>query len=83
MTAKLDLLESNIRKAAEELMTLRRDNERLKSENETLKSQIALTSGDNRKTQRILAEYDHLKRNQEQAVSRVERALQKLSALSI
>ena len=81
MTSKLDLLETKIRKAADELQTLRRENERLESECETLKSKIALTSGDNRKTQRILAENDQMKRNQEQAVVRVERALQKLNAL--
>ena len=83
MSNKLDLLESKIRKAAEELQTLRRDNERLKSECETLKSQIALTHGDSRKTQRILADYDQLRRSREQATVRVERALQKLSALRI
>ena len=67
----------------EALQSLRRDNERLRSECDTLKSQISLTSGDSRKTQRILAEHDLLKRNQEQAVVRVERALQKLNTLRL
>ena len=83
MSNKLDLLESKIHKVAEELQTLRRANERLQSENETLKSQIALTSGDNRKTQRILADYDQMKRTHEQASVRVERALQKLNSLRL
>ena len=83
MTTKLDLLESKIREAIGELQTLRRENERLKSDCESLKSQIALTSGDNRKVQRILAEYDQMKRTHHQASVRVERALEKLGALRI
>ena len=81
MTTKLELLETKIRKALEELQALRRENERLRSECETLKSQVALTHGESRKVQRIMAEYDQMKRNQTQAAIRVERALQRLSAL--
>jgi hypothetical protein len=81
VSSKLDLLESKIHKVVEDLKTLRQENERLKSECETLKSQMALTSGDSRKTQRILADYDQLRRSREQAVVRVERALQKLNTL--
>ena len=83
MTSKLDLLESKIRQAAEELQTLRQDNERLNSECESLKSQIALTHGDSRKTQRILADYEQMKRTQGQATARVERALQKLDQMKL
>ena len=78
---KLEILEGKIRKAVEELLTLRKENERLHSECETLKSQFTLTAGESRKAQRILAEYDQLRRNQEQATVRVERALEKLNAL--
>ena len=78
---KLEILEGKIRKAIEELQTLRKENERLHSECETLKSQFTLTAGESRKAQRILAEYDQLRRNQEQATVRVERALEKLNAL--
>ena len=78
---KLDVLEGKIRKAIEEIQTLRKENERLRSECETLKSQFTLTAGESRKAQRILAEYDQLRRNQEQATVRVERALEKLNTL--
>jgi FtsZ-binding cell division protein ZapB len=81
VTDKLDLLESKIKKVVDELQTLRRENERLKSDCDTLKSQLALTSGESRKVQRILAEYDQMKRSHEQATVRVERALSKLDAL--
>ena len=81
--SKLEQLESKIRKLVEHFQLLRRDNERLRSECETLKSQVALMSGDNRKAQRLIAEYDQLKRNSEQAAVRVERALQKLSAARV
>jgi FtsZ-binding cell division protein ZapB len=81
VTEKLELLETKIRKVVEQIQTLRRENERLKSECATLKSQIALTSGESRKIQRVLAEYDQLKRNQEQVTVRVERALSKLDSL--
>ena len=82
MPNNLELLESKILQAVEELQILRKENERLKSTCETLKSQIALTSGDNRKTQRILAEHEQLRRSHEQATVRVERALQKLNSWS-
>jgi hypothetical protein len=83
MSDKLELLESKVRKVIEELIRLRRENERLKSESESLKSQIALTTGEGRKAQRLLAEYDQMKRSHDQAVGRVERALQKLNSLRL
>ena len=67
----MEILEGKIRKAVEELQSLRKENTRLRSEHETLKSQFALTAGDSRKAQRILAEYDQLRRSQEQATVRV------------
>jgi septation ring formation regulator EzrA len=78
-----ELLESRIRKTVEELKTLRRENERLKGECETLKSQIALTTGESRKVQRVLADYEQLKRTHELVTGRVERALNKLNALRL
>jgi len=83
VTSKLDLLEGKIQKVVESIQALRKENERLKSECETLKSQIALTGGESRKAQRFLTEYDQMKRTHEQATSRVERALQKLSTLRL
>ena len=83
MAAKLDLLESKIREAIEQLQALRGENERLRSECEMLKSQAALAGGENRRAQRILAEHEQLRRSHEQAAVRVERALQKLNALRV
>ena len=81
MVSKLEILEGKIVKAVHELQTLRKENDRLRGETETLKSQLTLTAGESRKAQRILAEYDQLRRNQEQAAVRVGRALEKLNAL--
>jgi predicted RNase H-like nuclease (RuvC/YqgF family) len=83
MPSQLELLETKIQKVVESLHALRKDNERLRSECETLKSQMTLTSNEGRKAQRVLAEYDQLKRNQEQAAARVERALNKLNAMRV
>jgi hypothetical protein len=83
VTSKLELLEEKIHKVVDELLRLRRDNERLTTECETLKSQIALTTTESRKASRLLSEYDHMKRSHEQAVGRVERALQKLNTLRL
>jgi len=83
VATSIDVLESKLQKLVETLQALRKENARLRSECETLKSQVTLTTGESRKAQRILAEYDHLKRNQEQASARVERALQKLNALKV
>lgn len=81
MSDLLELLESRIRDAAEELKILRRENDRLKSECEALKAQIAISNGESRKVQKIVAEYEQMKRNRDVVVTRVERALQKLNGL--
>ena len=78
---KLEILEGKIRKIVDELHALRKENGRLRSECETLKSQFTLTAGESRKAQRILSEYEQLQRHQQQATVRVERALEKLSLL--
>ena len=83
MSQTLGTLESKVKQAVEELQNLRKDNARLKSECEMLKSQLALTGGENKKAQRVLAEYEHMKRTQEQATVRVERALERLSAMRL
>lgn len=78
---KIEELEGKIRKVVEELLSLRRETQRLRSENDSLKGHVGLLSTENSKAQRILAEYDQLKRRQEQAVSRVERALATINSL--
>jgi FtsZ-binding cell division protein ZapB len=81
MSDPLNILETKIRKVVDEISALRRENERLKSECATLKSQIDLTTGEDRKVQRVLADYDQMKRSHAQVTVRVERALQKLNTL--
>ena len=83
MTSKLDLLEEKIHKVVEELVALRKENTKLKGECEMLKSQIALTGGESRKAARLLADYDQMKRTNEQARVRVERALERLSQMTL
>ena len=83
MSAPLEILEAKIKLAVEQIQSLRKDNARLQSECEMLKSQLALTGGENKKAQKILAEYEHMKRTHEQATVRVERALEKLSHMRL
>jgi FtsZ-binding cell division protein ZapB len=83
VTEKLELLESKIRSAVDALKALRKENDRLKSKLATLKSHVDISQGENRKVQRILAEYDQMKRSHDQAVGRVERALNKLNAMRL
>jgi FtsZ-binding cell division protein ZapB len=83
VTEKLDLLEARVRTAVDTIKGLRRENEKLKGELATLKSQMDIVNSESRKVQRILAEYDQMKRNHDQAVGRVERALTKLNAMRL
>jgi FtsZ-binding cell division protein ZapB len=83
VTSKLDLLVGKIQQAVEQLQILRKENERLKGQCDTLKSQLAQTSGENRKAQQVIAEYDQLKQRHDEATARVERALQKLSVMRV
>jgi len=78
---KAEELEAKIHKILECLADYRKDNQRLRVECESLKGHVALLSGENSKAQRILAEYDQLKRRQEQVTHRVERALTSLNTL--
>ena len=65
----------------DELATLRRENRRLNTECESLKSHVTMLTGENNKAQRMMAEYEQLRRKQEQVTVRVERALSSLNSL--
>ncbi len=83
MSDILQVLETRVRKVVEELHALRRENDRLKSECEALKAQIALSTTESRKVQKTMAEYEQMKRSREVVVTRVERALHKLNNLRV
>ena len=78
---KSEELEAKIHKVAEALVTLRRENQQLKTERDSLKSHVTMLTGENHKAQRIMADYDQLRRKHEQVTHKVERALSSLTAL--
>lgn len=79
--SKVEVLERKIHKVIEELVAVRRDNGRLRSETETLKSHVSMLTSENAKAQKILAEHEQWQRTKEQVAHRVERALQRLTSL--
>ena len=78
---KTEELEAKIRKVAEMIGTLRRENQQMKTECDSLKSHVIMLTGENHKAQRILADYDQLRRKHEQVTHKVERALSSLTAM--
>ncbi len=78
---KTDELEAKIRKAAEAIGSLRRENQQLKTECDSLKSHVTMLTSENHKAQRILADYEQLRKKHDQVTHRVERALSSLTAL--
>lgn len=79
--ATAEELEGKIQAIISRLADYRKDNQRLHLEIDSLKGHIALLTGENGKAQRILAEYEQIKRKQDQVTHRVERALNTLNAL--
>ena len=79
--SKIEELEGKIRKVAEAVTALRRDNMQLRTERDSLKSHVAMLTTENNKAQRALADIDQLRKKQEQVSHRVERALTSLNAL--
>jgi uncharacterized protein YdcH (DUF465 family) len=79
--SKIEEIEAKIQKVADSLSTLRRENLQLKTECDSLRSHVAMLTGENNKAQRILADYDQLRKKHEQVAHRVERALTSLNAL--
>jgi ATP/maltotriose-dependent transcriptional regulator MalT len=79
--SKAEELEAKIHKIIERLADLKKDNSRLRTECESLKGHVTLLTGENTKAQQILADYEQLRRKQDQVTHRVERALSSLNAL--
>ena len=83
MVSKIEELEAKTHKVIALLESQREENSRLKMECESLKSHLTLLAGENEKAQKILAEYDHLRKRQDQITHRVERALSSLNNLKM
>ena len=79
--AKTEEIEAKIRKVVDVMTALRRENVQLKTERDSLQSHVSMLTTENNKAQRILADYDQLRRKHEQVTHRVERALSTLNAL--
>jgi predicted nuclease with TOPRIM domain len=79
--SKAEELEGKIRAVVVQLLSLRKENERLNDEVQSLQGHVTLLSSENKKAQQILARYEHLRRVQEQVTNRVERALSTLNHL--
>ena len=79
--SKIDELEGKIRKVAEAISSLRRENQQLKTERDSLKTHVAMLTTENGKAQRTLADNDHLRKKHEQLAQRVEHALSSLNTL--
>ena len=79
--SKTEELEGKIHKVAEALRLLRRENQQLKTERDSLQSHVTMLAGENHKAQRILVDYEQLRKKHDQVTHRVERALNSLTAL--
>ena len=79
--AKIEEIEAKIRKVADAMAALRRENQQLKTERDSLQSHVQMLSGESHKAQRILADFDQLRRKHDQVTHRVERALSTLNSL--
>jgi FtsZ-binding cell division protein ZapB len=79
--AKTEEIEGKIHKVVEAIATLRRENQQLKTERDSLQSHVTMLTTENNKAQKILADYDQLRKKHEQVTHRVERALTTLNSL--
>ena len=77
----IEELEIKIRGVVERVAVLKKENQQLRAEYESLKAHMDLLNNENTKAQRIIAEYEQVKRRQEQVTHRVERALNALGTL--
>ena len=77
----MEEIEAKIRKVTEAIAALRRENKQLKTERDSLQSHVSMLTNENNKAQRILADYDQLRKKHDQVTHRVERALTSLNAL--
>ena len=79
--AKTEEIEGKIHKVVEAIAVLRRENQQLKVERDSLQSHVTMLTTENNKAQKILADYDQLRKKHEQVTHRVERALTSLNSL--
>jgi len=78
---KIDEIEGKLRRLVEQYQTLRQENDKLRSDNEATRSTLELLTNENQKAQQILTDYQHIRKRQEQAAAKVNKALQTLNSL--
>jgi len=78
---KIEEIEGKLRKLVEQFNTLRHENQKLRSAQEATRSTLEILTSENQKAQEILSEFQQLKKRQDQAVLKVEKALKTLNAL--
>ena len=78
---KIDDIQDKIRKLIDQMTALRSENRKLREEHEGTRATVELLSAENHRAQKILADFQHLRKRQEQAAQKIERALQSLNAL--
>lgn len=77
---KIDDIQDKIRKLVDQMTALRSENRKLREEHEATRASIELLSAENHRAQKILADFQHVRKRQEQAAQKIERALQSLNA---
>ena len=78
---KIDDIEEKIRKLVDRLKVLRTENRKLREDQEATRATVELLSSENHRAQKILADYQQIRKRQEQAAQKIERALQNLNSL--
>jgi len=78
---KIDDIQEKIRKLIEQMGALRTENKKLREDQEATRATVELLSGENQRAQKILADYQQIRKRQEQAAQKVERALNHLNSL--
>ncbi len=79
--SKTEELEGKIKKVAEVLGTLRKENLHLKTERDSLKSHVSMLTSENHKAQRAMADFEQLRKKHDAVAQRVERALASVNAM--
>jgi hypothetical protein len=78
---KIDDIEEKIRRLIDQIKVLRTENRKLKEDQDATRATVELLSSENQRAQKILADYQQIRKRQEQAAQKIERALQNLNSL--
>ena len=78
---KIDDIEEKIRKLIDQQKALRTENRKLREDQEATRATVELLSSENQRAQKILSDYQQIRKRQDQAAQKIERALQNLNSL--